>query len=218
MAFSHDRRSLGQDLFNSSDQWRLVFVGLNGKIEGISRDDESKMKKQRFSGVSGLWWPHHTEPLRLRSSAQSSKMENRLANQSKQPSKRMAHFLQEVWGHYATAIPFQYPRQHFNLRCTLERLQMYKIRRAPALKMNLHSHLSLESVPEMFNQADCTSHEEINIPLWLSRSHQGVVAAVFSSFHSYTPGSCQLWLRNTNCLCDTKETWGDQKVTVVPHL
>lgn len=66
MAFGHDRRSLGQDLFNTSDQWLLAFVGVNGKIEGISSDDESKMKKQRFSGVRGLcvvnkrtfffWW------------------------------------------------------------------------------------------------------------------------------------------------------------------
>lgn len=113
MAFGHDRSSLGQDLFNTSDQWLLAFVGVNGKIEGISSDDESKMKKQRFSGVRGLCvvnkrtffflmiyanyqkarWPHHTEPFRLRSFAPSSKTENRLANQSKQPSKRMAHFL-----------------------------------------------------------------------------------------------------------------------------
>lgn len=76
----------------------------------------------------------------------------------------MAHFLEEVWGHSATAIPFQYPRQHFHLRCTCERL-LYKIRPSSALEMNLHSDLSLESVPEKLNQAECTLHKEINILL-----------------------------------------------------
>lgn len=90
MALSPDRRSLGQDLFNTSDQWLLAFVGVNGIIEGISSDDESKRKKQRFSGVQGLcvvnertfflmiyanyqklWRPHQTEPLRLRSFRQT---------------------------------------------------------------------------------------------------------------------------------------------------
>lgn len=63
------------------------------------------------------------------------------------------------------AILFPYPRQHLDLRRTCERLQMYKIRPAPALEMNLHSDLSLESVPEVFKRAECTSHEEINILL-----------------------------------------------------
>lgn len=41
-------------MFNSYDQRLLVFVKVNDKIEGISSDAESKMKKQRFSGVPGL--------------------------------------------------------------------------------------------------------------------------------------------------------------------
>lgn len=53
----------------------------------------------------------------------------------------------------------------------------------------------------------------------LSPSRQGVVAAVFSSFHSHTPGSSQLWLRNTNCLCGTKEALGGSENNwVITHV
>lgn len=91
-----------------------------------------------------------------------------------------------------------------------------------ALQMNFRSGpgcLSLESDLDYFGEQNSPHLGKLTFYCRLSPSRQGVVAAVFSSFHSHTPGSSQLWLRNTNCLCGMKEaSGGSENNWVITHV
>lgn len=91
-----------------------------------------------------------------------------------------------------------------------------------ALQMNFRSGpgcLSLDSDLDYFGEQNSPHLGKLTFYCRLSPSRQGVVAAVFSSFHSHTPGSSQLWLRNTNCLCGTKEaSGGSENNWVITHV